>query len=93
MLYRNEVRRLLPRLRSLQGNARRGRSGFAPDLDVQSPEKTRQELLTIHQLTKLGNAREHLHERAKRQGISKIRRIIITSLLYSIFNFSTFEIF
>lgn len=62
-----EVRSLLPRLRSLQGNARRGRSGFASDFTVQSPEETRQELLTIHKLAKLGTEKQHLHERAKRQ--------------------------
>jgi len=62
-----EVRSLLPRLRALQGNSRRGRSGFASDFSVQSPEETRQELLTIHKLTKLANAKQHLHERAKRQ--------------------------
>lgn len=62
-----EVRSLLPRLRSLQGNSRRGRSGFASDFSVQSPEETRQELLAVHKLTKLANAKQHLHERAKRQ--------------------------
>ena len=65
---RAEVRALLPRLRSLQGNSRRGRSGFASDFSVQSPEETRQELLAVHKLTKLANAKQHLHERAKRQG-------------------------
>ena len=59
---------MLPRFRALQGNARRGRSGFASDFSVQSPEETRKELLTIHQLAKLGNEKQHLHERAKRQG-------------------------
>ena len=59
---------MLPRFRALQGNARRGRSGFASDFSVQSPEETRKELLTIHQLAKLGHEKQHLHERAKRQG-------------------------
>jgi len=62
-----EVRSLLPRYRSLRGNARRGRSGFASDFIVQSPEETRRELLTIHKLAKLGQEKHHLHERAKRQ--------------------------
>lgn len=62
-----EVRSILPRLRSLQGNFRRGRSGFASDFSVQSPEQTRQELLTIHQLAKLGTEKQHLLKRAKRQ--------------------------
>ena len=68
MIFRAEVRSLLPRLRSLQGNARRGRSGFASDFSVQSPEETRKELLTIHQLGKLGQEKQHSHIRAKRQG-------------------------
>ena len=68
LYFRAEVRSLLPRLRSLQGNSRRGRSGFASDFSVQSPEETRQELLAVHKLTKLANAKQHLHERAKRQG-------------------------
>ena len=68
MIFRAEVRSLLPRLRSLQGNARRGRSGFSSDFSVQSPEETRKELLTIHQLGKLGQEKQHSHIRAKRQG-------------------------
>ena len=68
MIFRAEVRSLLPRLRSLQGNSRRGRSGFASDFSVQSPEETRKELLTIHQLGKLGQEKQHSHIRAKRQG-------------------------
>lgn len=67
-IFRAEVRSLLPRLRSLQGNSRRGRSGFASDFNVQSPEETRRELLTIHQLGKLGHEKQHSHIRAKRQG-------------------------
>ena len=68
MIFRAEVRSLLPRLRSLRGNSRRGRSGFASDFSVQSPEETRKELLTIHQLGKLGQEKQHSHIRAKRQG-------------------------
>ena len=68
------MRSILPRLRSLQGNARRGRSGFASDFSVQSPEETRRELLTIHQLAKLGHEKQHLHERSKRQGRKKEMR-------------------
>ena len=68
MIFRAEVRSLLPRLRSLRGNSRRGRSGFASDFNVQSPEETRKELLTIHQLGKLGQEKQHSHIRAKRQG-------------------------
>ena len=73
----------MPRLRALQGNTRRGRSGFASDFSVQSPEETRQELLTIHKLTKLANAKQHLHERAKRQGMLSIIKYIYSKLQFS----------
>ena len=76
MFDRETLRKLLPRLHSsLHGNSRRGRSGFAPDLtNIQSPEETRKELLKIHYLAKIGGEKQHLLERAKRQGTKCINK-------------------